>query len=153
MLKRYARIRMSCSAMRLEQDAICCTQLTVGLLLLNSAMRFSLRGPQTCSIMSQRMTSPASSRSELVIVPFGLATNTTFAVMSGGYWVRNTVGGHSDSSLNITPPTPWLDVSTTPTKLGHPTTNLQHCVGRVVDSCRIVRQFVMANSSGAFQWK
>jgi hypothetical protein len=144
---------MSCSTMRLEQDAVCCTQLIVGLLLLSSATHFSLWGPQTCSIMSHGMTSPASSRSELVIVLFGFATNTTFAVMSGDHWVRDTVGGHSDSSPNITPSTPWLDASTTPTKSGHPTTNLRHCVGGVVDSRRIVQQFVMANSSCAFRWK
>jgi hypothetical protein len=153
MLNCNARTWLSCSAMRLEQDAICCTQLTVGLLLLNSATHFSLRGPQTCSIMSQRMTSPASSRSELVIVAFRLATNTTLAVISGGHWMRNTVGRHSESSPNIMSPTPWLDASTTPTKSGHPATNSRCRVGRVMDSCRIVRQFVMSNSSGAFRWK
>ncbi len=147
------RTQMSCSAIRLEQDAIRCTQITVGILLLNSTTCFSLRSPQTCSITSQRMTSPASSRSELVIIPFVLATNTMSAVMPGGHWMRNTVGGHSDSSPNITPPTPWLNASTTPTKLGYPAINLQHHVGRVVDSHRIVRQFNMANSSGAFWWK
>ncbi len=89
---------MSFSAMRLEQDAICCAQLTVGLLLLKSATHFSVRGSQTCSIMSHRIMSLASSRSELVIVPFGFATNTTLAVMSGGHWMQNTVRGHSDIS-------------------------------------------------------
>jgi hypothetical protein len=99
------------------------------------------------------MTSPASSKSELVIVPFGLAANTMLAVMSGGHWMQNTVGGHSDSSPNIAPPMPWLDASTTPTKLGHPATNLQQRVGPVLDSHRIVQQLDMANSSGVFWWK
>jgi hypothetical protein len=37
--------------MRLERHAIRSTQLTVGLLLLKSAMRFSVRIPHTCSII------------------------------------------------------------------------------------------------------
>jgi hypothetical protein len=153
MLNLNARTRMSCSAMRLERDAIRYTQLTVGLLLLKSATCFSVRGSQTCSIMSHRMTSPASSRSELVIVPPGFASNTTLAVMSGGHWRRNTVGGHSDSSPKMMLPTPWLDASTTPTKFGHPAISLQQRVGGVVDSRKIVQQFNMAKRSGLFWWK
>jgi hypothetical protein len=154
MLNRNTRTQMSCSTMRLEQDAIHCTQLTVGLLSLKSATCFSMRGPQTCSIMSHRMTSPASSRSELVmLVPFGLATNTTLAVMSGGHWMQNTVERHSDSSPEITPPMQWLDVSTTQTKLSHPATNLPQRVGGIVDSHGIVRQLDVADRSGLIRWK
>jgi hypothetical protein len=137
MLNYNARTQMSCSGMRLESNAICCTQLTVGLLLLKSTNRFSVRGPQTCSIMSHRMTSSASSRSELVIIPPGFASNTTLAVMADGHWRRNTVGGHLDSSPKMIQPMPWLDASTTPTKLCHPVTNLQQHVRQGVDSCRI----------------
>jgi hypothetical protein len=96
MLKRSARTRTSCSATRLEWEAMCCTQLTVGLLLLKRATRFSVRGPQTCSIMSHRMTSPASSRSELVITPLLLWSETTFAVMSkcpAATGVKRPMGG------------------------------------------------------------
>ncbi len=152
-LKRSARMRMSCSAMRLDRQAMHSTQLTVGLLLLNRATHFFVRVPQTCSIMSHRMTSPASSRSELVNDPFGLLSKTTLAVMSGGHWSLKTVGGHSASSPMIMPPTPWLDASTTPTKSGHPTTSLQHRVGRLVDSRSIVRQFDNANRRGSFLCK
>ncbi len=143
-LNHRARMRISCSATRLERHAICCTQLTVGLLLLNKVIRFSARGPQPCSIMSHSRMRPASSRSEFVIVPFGVASEITLAVMSGVYCNRNTVGGHSDSSPIMTPPTPWLEASTTPIKSGQPATSSQQRVGRLVDSRRIVWQFVIA---------
>ena len=55
--------------------------------------------------MSHSRTRPASSRSEFVIVPFGLASEITLAVMSGGYCNDlNTVGRHSDGSPMMTPP-------------------------------------------------
>jgi len=76
---------------------------------------FSARGPQTCSIISHSMTRPASSRSELVMVPFGLESEITLAVTSGGHCKRETMGGQSESTPMIMPPTPWLDASTTPT--------------------------------------
>ncbi len=149
-LKCSARMRMSCSAMRLDRQAMRSTQLTVGLLSLNSATCFSVRVPQTCSIMSHRMTSPASSRSELVNDPFGLLSKITLAVMSGGHWSLKTVGGHSASSPMITPPMPWLDASTTPTKSGQPATSLQHRVRGLVDSQSIVWQFDNADRRGSF---
>ncbi len=149
-LKRSLRTRMSCSAMRLDRQAMRSTQLTVGLLSLNRATCFSVRVPQTCSIMSHRMTSPTSLRLELVNDPFGLLSETTLAVMSGGHWSLKTVGGHSASSPMIMLPTPWLDASTTPTKLGHHTTSSQHRVGRLVDSRSIVRQFDNADWKGSF---
>ena len=140
-LKRRVRTRMSCSATRLEQHAIRSTQLTVGLLLLKSTMRFSVRGPHTCSIMSHSSTRPASLRSEFVIVPFGLASDFTLVVMSGGHCSLNTIGRHSDSSPMMMPPTPWLDASTTPMKSGQPATSSRQRVGRLVDSRKSVRQF------------
>ena len=120
MLNRSARTQISCSATRLERHAICSTQLTVGLLSLKSAMRFSVRIPHTCSITSHRSTRPASSRSKFVIVPFGLASDFTLAVMSGGHCSLKTVGRHSDSSPMMTPPAPWLDASTTPINRANP---------------------------------
>jgi hypothetical protein len=92
----------------------------VGLLSIKSAMRLSVRGPHACSIMSHSSTRPASSRSEFVIVPFGLASDFTLAVMSGGHCSLNTVGRHYYSSPMMTLPTPWLDASTTPIKSGQP---------------------------------
>ena len=118
-----ARTRISCSATRLDRHAMRCTQLTLGLLLLNSAIRFSARGLQTCSIISHKMTSPATFRSEFVIVPQGFESDTTFYAMSGGHCTRNTVGGHSNNSSVMIPPALWLEASTTPTKSGHPATN------------------------------
>ncbi len=144
MLKCRARMRISCSATRLERHAICCTQLTVGLLLLNRAMHFSVRGPQMCSIMSHSRTRPASSRSEFVIVPFGVASEITLVVMSGSHYNQNTVCGHSKNLPMMTPPTPWLEASTTPIKLGHPATSSRQRVGRLVDPRIIVRQFDIA---------
>lgn len=112
---RNASTRSSCSAIRLDRQAIRCTQLTVGLLSLNSATLFSTRHEQTCSIISHKSRRPASSRSELVIFPLLFLSDMTDAVTSGGHWRRNTVGGHSESSPIITPPAPKLDASQMPT--------------------------------------
>ena len=152
-LKRRARMRISCSATRLARDAIRCTQPTVGLLSLNGATLFLARRPQTCSIISQRMTSPASLRSEFVSFPLGFLSGTTLAVIFGGHCSRKTIGRHADSSPIMIPPTPWLDALTTLTKSGQPATNLQHRVGRCVDSRRIVRQSDMAKRRGSLRWK
>jgi hypothetical protein len=143
-LNRNARTRMGCSATRLERQAMHCTQVTVGLLLLKRATLFSAREPQTCSIISHRMTRPESSRSEFVIVPFGFDSDFTLAVMSGGHCCRNTVGGHSKSLPMMMPPTPWLEASATPTKSNQPMTSLQQRVRQLVDSRRIVQQLDIA---------
>ena len=153
MLKRRVRTLISCSATRLERHAIRSTQLTVGLLSLKRAMRFSVRGSHTCSIVSHSSTRPASSRSEFVIVPFGLASDFTLAVMSGGHCSLNTVGRHSDSSPMMMPPTLWLDASTTPIKSGYPATSSWQRVGRLVDSHKIVQQFDIAACRDALRWK
>ncbi len=151
-LKCRARIRISCSAMRLARDAIRCIKLTVGLLLLNSATLFLARWPQTCSIISQRMTSPASLRSEFVSFPLGFLSETMLAEISGGHRSWKTVGRHAESLPVMIPPMPWLDALTTPTKSGQPT-NSRHQVGRCVDSQRIVQQSDMVKQRGLFQWK
>ena len=144
---------MSCSGMRLEWDAIHCTHPTVGLLLQNIATLLSVRVSHTCSIISHNRTSPTSSRSAFVSFPVGFESVFTLAVISGGHQRRNTVGGQSNSSPMMTLPTPWLEASTTPTKLGQPITSSRHHVGRVVDSHRIVQQLTIACQSGLLWWK
>jgi hypothetical protein len=144
---------MSCSAMRLEQDAMRCTQLTVGLLSLKRATCFLVSGPQTCSITNHRIVSPASYKSELVILPIGFDLEITSLDISGGRLRQKTVGEHSDNSPIITPPTPWLDALTTPTKLGHPATSSWQQVGHFVDSLNIVQQFEIAKRRGLLRWK
>jgi len=79
-----------------------------------------------------------------VIVPFGLASEITLAVMSGGHCNLNTIGRHSDSSPMMMPPTPRLDALTTPIKSGQPKTSSRQRVERLVDSRRIVWQFDIA---------
>jgi hypothetical protein len=73
--------------------------------------------------------------------------------MSGGHLRQKTVGLHSDNLPIMTPPTPWLDASTTPTKLGQPATSLRQQVGHFVDSLRIVRQFEIVERRGWLRWK
>jgi hypothetical protein len=137
--------------MRLEWDAIHCTHPTVGLLLLNIATLLSVRVLHTCSIISHNRTSPTSSRSEFVSFPVGFESVFTLAVISGGHWRH--CRGQSYSSPMMTLPTPWLEASTTLTKLGQPGTSFQHHVGRVVDSRKIVQQLAIACQSGFLRWK
>ncbi len=66
---------------------------------------------------------------------------------------QKTVGEHSDNSPIITPPTPWLDASTTLTKSGHPATSSWQRVGRFVDSLNNLQQFEIAIRSGLLRWK
>ncbi len=96
-------------------DASRVTQLTVGMLLLNSAIFFSLKSHITSSMTKNTISSPAISRSEFVIVPFGLLSDSTFSVISLGHCSRTTVGGHSLFSPTITPPKPKDDASQMPT--------------------------------------
>jgi hypothetical protein len=110
----------------------------VGLLSMKSATRFLVSGPQTCSITNHRIVSPASSKSKLAILPDGFDLEITSSDISGGHLRQKTVGEHSDNSPIITPPNPWLDALTTPTKLGHPATSLRQRVGHFVDSLNIV---------------
>ncbi len=114
-LMRKARTWMSCLAIRLDRHAIRWTQLTVGLLLLKSATLFSVSDEHTCSIMSHKRRRLAISKSEFVRLPPLFLSDTTDSVMFGGHWSRNNVGRHSDSLPMMTPPTPKLDASHTPT--------------------------------------
>ncbi len=130
-----------CSAITDLQDASLVTHdATVGELSLKRGTRFSCRESQTPSITSHRRSIPAISRSELVMLPVGFANDFMSALISGGHSQRNTVGTHVESSPTTTPPTPWLEASTMPTKSGHPETSSLHRVGSFVDSRNSVRQ-------------
>ena len=97
------------------RDASRVTQLTVGVLSLNSAIFFSFNSHINSSMTKNTNSSPAISRSEFVIVPFGLLSDFTFSVISLGHCSRTTVGGHSLFSPTITPPKPKDDASQMPT--------------------------------------
>ncbi len=97
------------------RDASRVTQLTVGVLSLNSTIFFSFNLHINSSMTKNTNSSPAISRSEFVIVPFGLLSDFTFSVISLGHCSRTTVGGHSLFSPTITPPKPKDDASQMPT--------------------------------------
>ena len=97
------------------RDASRVTQLTVGVLSLNSAIFFSFNLHITSSMTKNTNSSPAISRSEFVIVPFGLLADFTFLVISLGHCSRTTVGGHLLFSPTITPPKPKDDALQMPT--------------------------------------
>ena len=130
---------MRCLATRDCLEARRLTQLIDGELSPNIATRFSWRGPQTPSIGSHNSRSHAISRSEFVMVPSAFSLDINCVRMSSGHCYQNTVGVQAESSSNTTPPTPWLDASTIPTKSGHPEVNSRHRVGSCVDSLRSVR--------------
>ena len=85
------------------------THPTVGELLLNRATRFSRRSPQTDSITSHKNSSPAISRSELVIFFARYC-----ALTSCDHSHRKTVGTQASFLPMMTPPMPWEDASHTP---------------------------------------
>ncbi len=132
-----ARAWIRCSATKDHLEARRVTHPMVGELSLNSVTRFSRRGPHTSSIASHSMRSPANSRSEFMMVPFGFSRDTTLVQrIFSGHCHRKTVGVHADSSPKITPPMPWLDASTILTKSGHPHISSRQLVGLFVDSHR-----------------
>ena len=100
-------------------DANLLIQLIDGVLSPNNATVFSVKSPPTPSTTNHAITIPAISRSEFVIRPSGFLAEFTSRVILVGHFHLNTVGAHLDFSPNTTPPTPWLDASTTPTKSGH----------------------------------
>ena len=116
---RSASAWTKCSAITDLRDASLVTHATVDELSLKRATHFSCTESQTPSITSHRRSIPAISRSELVMLPVGFANNFMSALISGGHSQRNTVGTHVESSPTTTPPTPWLEASTMPTKSGH----------------------------------
>jgi len=134
---------MSCIATSECFAASRCTQCTVGELSLNRATWASCTR-QTSSITSHNMRRPAISRSELVMVPVGLASEIMLSVMSCGHWSRNTIGATARRSPMMTPPSPCPEASVMPTKSGHPVTRLRHFVGELTVSRRKVRQSATA---------
>ncbi len=103
------------------------------------------------SMTSHSIRKPASSRPEFVMVPVVLVLDTMDAVMSGGHWRRNTVGGTLEFSPKITPPKPWPEALVMPIKSGHPTTSAEHGIGLLIVSRRNVRQSQTAVRSKMFQ--
>ena len=65
-----------------------------------------------CSKTSHARSTPAISRSELVIVPFGFEKETMLFVMSAGHCIRHTYGLIMFVPLIHTPPTPDPAAST-----------------------------------------
>ncbi len=150
---RSARAWIRCSATKDRLEARRVTHPMVGKLSLNSVRRFSRRGPHTSSIASHSMRSPANSRSEFVMVPLGFLRDTTLVLIVFGHCHWKTIGVHADSSPKITPPTPWLDASTIPTKSGNPHISSQQLVGSFVDSRRRDRHPSIAVSTRRFLCK
>jgi len=103
---RSARACTNCSATSDFFDASFFVQLIDAMLSPKSATLFSVKSPTTPSITNHAITIPAISKSELVIRPFRFSTVITSFVTSSGHCHLKTVGMHSDSSPNTTPPTP-----------------------------------------------
>jgi hypothetical protein len=80
-------------------------------------------------MQSHRNSSPAISRLELLIFPFGLLKKTRSWEMPDGHWKWKTVGGSVDISLTTTPPTLWLGASMIPMKSGQPNNKSLHSGG------------------------
>ena len=131
---RIASACTNCSATRDCLDANLSIQLIDGVLSPSSDIDFSFKSPPTSSITIHANSIPAISRSELVILPLGFVRDFTSFVMSSGHCHRKTVGIHLDPSPNTTPPTPWLDASTMPTKSGQPLVSSRQRVGSLNDS-------------------
>ena len=146
--------RSSCPATNEPLAAMRCTQLTVGELSLKSAMWSPDASPHTSSMTSQRSSSPAHSKSELVSFPFLLPfVFHTSSLMSSGHSSRNTVGVHSLVCPTITPPTPCTDASFTPTYPGTPMTSSLHGVGVVADAFNSCLASAITISSALLRWR
>ena len=139
-----ANARMSLAATSEPRAANRRTQCTVGELSLNSATCDAEPNMHTSSMANHRSRRPAISRSELVIVPFVLFSDTRSSLMNCGHSMRNTVGMHVPASPTITPPTPCFEASTKPTNSGHALTSSLQGVGRSVASRKMVRQSFIA---------
>ena len=121
-----------------------------GVLSPINAIVFSVRSPPTPSTTNHAITIPAISRSELEILPPGLSADLTSNVTSFGHCHLKTVGTHLEFSPNTTPPTPWLDASTIPTKSGHLLVSSRHLVGSLNDSRNNVRHPLIDLSNCSF---
>ncbi len=111
---RSAKAWTRCSATVERFEASLVAHPIVGELLLSNVRRFSSRGPQTSSIVSQRRTRPAISRSKFVMRPLGLVDVLMSAVTSGGHCHQKIVGTHGKSSPITTPPALCPEASTKP---------------------------------------
>lgn len=87
-------------------EAIFSTQLTVGVLSHNVPRGACLIHGARSNITPIARTSAASSRSELVMPPSGLASEITSEAMSWGKLFRHTMGTMLSTSENQTPPAP-----------------------------------------------
>jgi hypothetical protein len=104
--KQSARAWTRCSATNNRWDASQVTQLTVGVLSLNSVRRFLRRSGYTPSMTSRSITNPTILRLEFVIVPDRFDNEIMLHFMSSGHSYWKTTGMHADSSPTTTPPTP-----------------------------------------------
>ncbi len=95
--RRKASARIMCMAMRECLDANCCTQWTVGVLSLMSAICLFSNVGQTASMTSHSSRRPAISRSELVMDPVGFEVVTMLSVMYLGHLKQKTVGVTAES--------------------------------------------------------
>mmetsp|Transcript_6117 Transcript_6117/g.13830 ORF Transcript_6117/g.13830 Transcript_6117/m.13830 type:complete len:217 (+) Transcript_6117:334-984(+) len=102
--------------------------------------------------MSHKKTRPAISKSELVIVPFGLFSVCSCRFTSSGHSNRKTVGTTSSVMPKMTPPTPSPEASTIPAMLGSPRTSWRTWVGVFRDSLKIDRQSLRAMVNALF-WR
>ena len=150
---RNASARTNCIARTECFAASRCTQWTVGELSLKSATWLCASGWHMSSIISHSIRSPAISRSELVIIPFGFVADTMLRETSSGHFRRNTVGVTGMFSPTMTPPNPWPDASVMPMKSGHSATKFLHLVGELIDSRMKVRQSLIAVTSDTLWWR
>ncbi len=97
------------------RDARCVTQLTVGVLLLKSAILTSLRLHTISSTLSSNSNNPAISKSKFVIISLEFESYLRLFMMSGGHCSWNTIGVYSLFLPMITPPIPDDDASQMPT--------------------------------------
>jgi hypothetical protein len=104
--KQSARAWTRCSATNDHWDASRVAQLTVGDLSLNSVIHFLQRSGHTPLMTSHRITNPAISRLEFMIVPVQFNNETMFCFMLSGHSHQKTTGVHADSSPTMTLPTP-----------------------------------------------
>ena len=88
-----------------------------------------------CSRVRKCMRMPISSRSDMVMVPFGLLAVTRLFLMSSGHSQYQTIGNSGREPGNQTPPTPQLDASQKPwyEAIGHGVSSCT-CVGLLLTS-------------------
>ena len=87
-------------------EAIFSTQLTVGVLSHSVPSGTCLMQGALSKITPMANTSAASSKSEFVIPPLGLSSDTTLDAMSSGNASRHTIGCIGLARENHTPPAP-----------------------------------------------